>query len=326
MTLSAEDRRIRTLRPPHPRPDEPALGPEVPIGWLVERERRPGAPGGRESALTVFLAGAECPFTCVFCDLWRYTLPGRTAPGALPAQLRRAFDQAGPGPFDRIKLYNASNFFDPRAVPPGDLEVLATLLAPFSAVTVESHARTVGRRATEFAARLTGRLEVAIGLETIHPDALPRLNKQMTLEDFSRAAEFLGSAGIGLRAFVLLGAPFVPAAETVEWTRRSVAYALGRGARHVTIIPARGGNGEMERLASLGAFVPPTLARLEAALAVSLPLLGGFPDATVSADLWDADGLAGCESCRAARLERIRGMNRDAALLPFLSCVHCDGS
>ncbi|HEX7023605.1 MAG TPA: hypothetical protein VF187_02205, partial [Gemmatimonadales bacterium] len=95
---------------------------------------------------------------------------------------------------------------------------------------------------------------------------------------------------------------------------------------HVTIIPARGGNGEMERLASLGAFVPPTLARLEAALAVSLPLLGGFPDATVSADLWDADGLAGCESCRAARLERIRGMNRDAALLPFLSCVHCDGS
>ena len=117
--------------------------------------------------------------------------------------------------------------------------MLATLLAPFSAVTVESHARTVGRRATEFAARLTGRLEVAIGLETIHPDALPRLNKQMTLEDFSRAAEFLGSAGIGLRAFVLLGAPFVPAAETVEWTRRSVAYALGRGARHVTIIPAR---------------------------------------------------------------------------------------
>jgi uncharacterized Fe-S cluster-containing MiaB family protein len=34
-------------------------------------------------------------------------------------------------------------------------------------------------------------LQVAIGLETAHPEVLPRLNKQMTLEDFSSSVQFL---------------------------------------------------------------------------------------------------------------------------------------
>ena len=69
---AATDRRIRALRPPKLRVD-----PLVPYGSLVEEERRPG--GRIERALTVFLTGAECPFTCSFCDLWRYTIDGPTA-------------------------------------------------------------------------------------------------------------------------------------------------------------------------------------------------------------------------------------------------------
>lgn len=324
MSFSAEDRRVRSLRPPPPRAQSMA-SPDVPLGWLVEEERRAKAPPGQESVLTVFLAGAECPFTCVFCDLWRFTLPGPTAPGALPAQLRRAFDEAGSGPFDRVKLYNASNFFDPRAVPPEDLADLAHLLAPIPAVTVESHARMIGPRCEEFAGRLAGRLEVAVGLETIHPLALPRLNKQMTLEQFTAAAAFLQTRGIDLRAFVLLGAPFVPADEAVDWASRSAAYALDRGARHVTLIPARGGNGEMERLAALGEFVPPTLVQLEAALVESLSAAGPLREATVTADLWDVERLPACPSCRGDRVERIQRMNRFGSPEPAVKCDTCGG-
>ena len=43
---------------------------------MVERERTPN--GTLEWALTIFLAGRECPFTCVYCDLWRYTLDEAT--------------------------------------------------------------------------------------------------------------------------------------------------------------------------------------------------------------------------------------------------------
>src|SRR2546423_1074788 len=235
-------------------------------GSVLEHERRPN--GAIETALTVFLAGAECPFTCSFCDLWRYTIDGPTPVGAPPKQLSdvlQSLDASAPR-LDRLKLYNASNFFDRRAVPAADLPRIAELAAPFAGVTVESHASTIGPATLEFAQQLTGRLEVAMGLETIHPLAAAQLNKRLDLARFDSAARFLVEHSIDLRVFVLLGAPYVPAEESVEWTVRTVEYAAQHGASVVSIIPVRGGNGEMERLAGLRHFTPPTLSQLEEAL------------------------------------------------------------
>src|SRR5205814_4495422 len=131
---SAVDRRIRGLRPPKPKVD-----PFTAHGWLVEQERRPNEQNV-EWALTAFLAGAECPFTCSFCDLWRWTIDGPTSPGALTRQLKSVLTPLDGALPDRLKLYNASNFFDRRAVPREDLVGIATLAGPFAAVTVESHA------------------------------------------------------------------------------------------------------------------------------------------------------------------------------------------
>ena len=260
---------------------------------------------GVERAVTVFLAGAECPFTCSFCDLWRWTLDGPTPPGALPTQLERALESlVSPVPH-RLKLYNASNFFDRRAVPVEDLPRIAELAAPFAAVTVESHANTVGPLTLEFAALLAGKLEVAVGLETVHPVAAAHLNKKLDLERFDRAAAFLAEHDIDLRAFALLGVPYVPAEESIEWAVRTVDYAAARGATRIAVIPVRGGNGEMERLQSLGHFVPPTLAQLETVLERCLAIRS----AVVTADVWDIARLSGCESCRPQRVARIQTMN-----------------
>ena len=260
---------------------------------------------GVERAVTVFLAGAECPFTCSFCDLWRWTLDGPTPPGALPTQLERALESlASPVPH-RLKLYNASNFFDRRAVPAEDLPRIAELAAPFAAVTVESHANTVGPLTLEFAAQLAGKLEVAVGLETVHPAAATLLNKKLDLDRFDRAAAFLAEHGIDLRAFALLGVPYVPAEDSIEWAVRTVEYAAARGATRIAVIPVRGGNGEMERLQSLGHFVPPTLMQLETVLERCLAIRS----AVVTVDVWDIARLPGCESCRPQRLARIQMMN-----------------
>lgn len=253
----------------------------------------------------MFLAGAECPFTCSFCDLWRWTLDGPTPAGALPIQLARALQDIELPIPQRLKLYNAGNFFDARAVPRQDVPRLAELARPFAAVTVESHASTIGSMTLDFKALLSGRLEVAMGLETIHPVALEHLNKRMDLARFDRAAEFLAAHDVDLRVFVLLGAPYVPVAESLAWTIRSVEYAARRGARRVAIIPVRGGNGELERLQSLGEFVPPTLRELERALEQCRAI--GSP--VVTADLWDIDRLPGCESCRPQRVARLHTMN-----------------
>jgi len=260
---------------------------------------------GVERAATVFLAGAECPFTCSFCDLWRWTLDGPTPPGALPAQLSKALESLATPLPHRLKLYNASNFFDRRAVPVEDLPRIAELAAPFGAVTVESHANTVGPLTLEFAALLSGKLEVAVGLETVHPVAAAHLNKKLELDRFDRAASFLAAHDVDLRAFALLGAPYVPPAESIDWTVRTVEYAAARGAGRIAVIPVRGGNGELERLQALGHFMPPTLVQLETVLERCLAIRS----AVVTADVWDIALLPACESCRQQRAARIQSMN-----------------
>jgi radical SAM enzyme (TIGR01210 family) len=307
------------------------VDPYAAHGSVLERERRPGGASagpslrsGRqvEHALTIFLSGAECPFTCSFCDLWRYTIDGPTPVGALPKQIAdalRTLDAATPRP-DRLKLYNASNFFDRRAVPVADLPRIAELASPFAGVTVESHASTIGPATLEFARRITGRLEIAVGLETIHPLAAAQLNKRLDLAVFDRGARWLADNGMDLRVFVLLGAPHVPADESVEWTVRTAEYAAERGASIVSIIPVRGGNGEIERLAALGRFTPPTLSQLEDALDRCLPL----PGTAVTADLWDIGMLHACDACHDARAERLRRLNETGRAEPRIACATCE--
>lgn len=314
MTRSAEDQRIRQLRPAKmPRDAWRPIG----VHWEDERNSE----GELVPCLTIFLTGRECPFTCVFCDLWQYTLDGPTPPGALPAQIERALEESGePSDGTTVKLYNASNFFDDKAVPRADWPAIADLLRPFSRVVVESHPLLVGDSCVEFSKQLEGRLEVAMGLETVHPVALPRLNKKLTLESFDRAASILQAARIGIRSFVLLGAPFVPQAEAVDWAAQSVDYAQRRGSKVVSLIPVRGGNGEMQRLAALEVFFPPTAMQLERALDEALRLDQGI----VLADLWDAEGLAGCSECRIARIERMDRLNRSGGGQPPITCQVCE--
>ena len=310
----SEDARIRSLRPP-----KPAVDAWKAHGSVIEPERRPD--GTLEQTLTVFLSGAECPFTCSFCDLWRYTIDGPTPRGALPHQIADTLATVERPAPQRIKLYNASNFFDRRAVPPEDLPLIAKLCAPFAGVTVESHVNTVGATALGFADMLPGRLEVAIGLETVHPAAMGTINKRLELGRFERAVEFLRERGIDVRVFVLLGAPYVPATESVEWTVRTVERAASAGASTVAIIPVRGGNGEIERLRLAGEFIPPTLTELELVFDQCLPR----HDCVVAVDLWDVERLQQCTTCSAARAERLRRMNLAQRIEARVACDVCGG-
>lgn len=321
------------------RRDEP--DPWRPLDVLAEEERdglgggEGGADGGLVRWLTVFLAGAECPYGCVFCDLWRHTLSGPTPPGAIPAQLRLALAEMSEPEPAGVKLYNASNWFAPRAVPPADDEAVAALLAPrFRRALVECHPRLVSPRSAEtqqrclaFARRLAAggcRLEVAMGLETVHPQALPRLGKSMTLDDFDRAAAALLEAGCGVRAFVLVGAPWVPPAETAHWAARSAAHAFAAGAGHVCLIPVRGDTPEMEALRAAGAWTPPRLADLETALDEAL---AAAPERTVAtADLWDLDRFLDCAACAPRRRERLGRVNRSGRPEPRVACDECGGT
>jgi archaeosine synthase beta-subunit len=161
---------------------------------------------------------------------------------------------------------------------------------------------------------------VAMGLETAHPGVLARLNKRMTLDQFSTAADFLCRNGIDLRVFILVQPPYMPAGEALACAERSLDFAMKHGASAAVLIPTRGGNGVMEELMEKGQFAPPALHTLEAAMEYGLGLRAG----RVFADLW---GLReSCPSCHAQRAARLQQMNLQQVLLERIPCARCCGA
>src|SRR5262249_23166445 len=136
-------------------------------------------------------------------------------------------------------------------------------------VIVESHPSLIGERVERFLESLGERqLEVAMGLETIHPSALDALNKRMTTDDFAQAADALRRLSVSLRAFVLIAPPFIPQDEQDDWLLATVAFAERCGASVISLIPTRGGNGTMEALTAQKLFVEPTRAVVERSYAL----------------------------------------------------------
>ena len=159
-----------------------------------------------------------------------------------------------------------------------------------------------------------------MGLETIHPQVLPCLNKKFDLDHFASAAEFLRSEGIAMRTFVLVKPPFLDDAEAIEWAVKSAAFAFDCGAGVVSLIPTRGGNGAMERLSEAGDFAPPRLSVLERAFEQVLSLKRG----RVFADTWDLETSSGCAACLEMRRQRLHAMNLSQTTLPAIHCQVCD--
>ena len=323
-TLAARDRFVLERRTPRP-----ARDPWRFQDLIVEDERTADGPVARVA--TLFLTGSECPWRCVMCDLWRNTVEFDTPEGAIAGQVAAARDALNQRRdiVTQLKLYNAGSFFDARAVPERDYDGVASALAGLARVVVESHPALVGRRVTQFLESLDRRtaggapqLEVAMGLETAHPDALERLNKRMTVDQFARAAESLKGWGVALRVFLLISPPFVPADEQRAWLRQSVDVAFCCGASVVSIIPTRPGNGAIEGLAEAGLFRPPTITDIEQSAEAALAEAGGRGRLFV--DLWNLEQLARCRRCFSARRDRLHSMNIEQRVRPAVDCPECE--
>ena len=297
------------------RPARAPLDPLQPYAFFVEEEC--SASGAVLPVATIFLTNRECPWRCVMCDLWRNTLTGPVPPGAISAQIDYALKQLPPA--RELKLYNSGSFFDPGAIPVEDHPQIAAKANSFARLIVESHPALIGERALKFRDRLTCRLEVAMGLETVHPHSLEKLNKRMTLSQFSEAAKFLCDNDIDLRVFILVQPPFISERESLYWAERSLDFAFECGAIAATLIPTRGGNGAMETLAAAGQFSPPNLEIIESAFRYGLGLKRG----RVFVDLWDAAKIKGCAMCHSSRISRLREMNLLQKNILPVTCGHC---
>ncbi len=284
------------------------VDPHRPYAFLVEDER--SRHGVVEPVATLFLTNRECPFRCLFCDLWKNTTDEQVPIGAIPEQI--AFALARLPAARHIKLYNSGNFFDPLAIPTADHPRIAELVRGYDTVIVENHPRMTDERCLPLNDMLDGELEIALGLETIHPQVLASMNKGMTVADFDRAVAFLGDREIATRAFILLRPPFMSEAEGLEWAIRSIEHAFAQGVRVCSVIPTRGGNGMMEQLRQSGHYSPPSLRSMEQVMEAGLALGQG----RVLIDLWDAQRFAANEPHAVQRIARLAEMNHTQTVKP----------
>ena len=288
------------------------IDPQKPYSWLVEKERTRS--GKIEDTGTIFLSNLECPFRCLMCDLWKNTTNKSVRTGDIPNQIEWALKQMPE--VKHLKLYNSGNFFDKKAIPEEDYSQIASLLSDFETVIVESHPKFINEKCLLFKKMLKPELEVAIGLETVHLEVLQKLNKQMTLNDFSKAVRFLAKNGIRSRAFILLRPPFLSESEGIFWANKSIDYAFEVGVQCCTVIPVRAGNGAMDILMKKGDFSLPMLSSLERVLEYGIGLSSG----RVFADVWDLELFSDCEKCFDERQRRLTAMNLNQKNVDQVAC------
>ncbi len=318
-----------TINPQLGYPDDPAarnrwvvsmrgeknrLDPEIPYAYLWEEEA--GENNRLLPTATILLTNRECPYRCLMCDLWKNTLDFTVPLGAINQQIKVALSNLPSA--DQIKLYNAGSFFDPSAIPLEDYLEIAKTISEFGRVIVESHPSLIGENCLRFNSILSGKLEVAIGLETAHAPTLEKLNKRFSLDDFRRSAEFLKENDIDLRVFILLRPPFMTELEGIEWAKRSLDFAFDCGAKVCSLIPTRSGNGAMDALEKAGLFSQPSIGSLETAMEYGLELKKG----RVFADTWDIERFAACV-CSSARAARMHNMNRIQRITVKVDCEMC---
>lgn len=289
------------------------LNPGIPYSFIHEQE--PDAKGELQEVNTIFLTSKRCPYKCVMCDLWINTRAENTPPGAIPQQIDYAVSRLPKAQV--MKLYNNGNFFDFKAVPPSDYAEIISRTKSYERIIVENQPKLCGKACLQFNEQLEGKLEVAMGLESIHPKVFPKLNKPFTIRDFSQACTLLKSNGIDIRVFLLLNPPYLTdPKDNIEWTMRSIEFAFENGAACCSVIATRPGTIFLKKLQEKGLYALPEIQVLEEVFERALSVYKG----RVFVDTWSIDFMPHCVLCFQERKKRLEKMNLSQKIQEKVVC------
>ncbi len=224
--------------------------------------------------------------------------------GAIPDQIRAALATLPPARV--LKLYNAGSFFDPRAIPPGDFEAIASLARPFARVIVEAHPALVGDACRRFRDLPRRTARGGDGPRDGPSGGPPEAEQAHDARAVRRRGGVPRGRGDSAPRVRPRGAPVARRGGGARGDAAAIVHAFDRGAAAVSIIPTRSGNGALDALAGDGLFAEPRLGVLEEAHDFGISLARG----RVFADLWDLERFPACAACFAARRARLAETNR----------------
>jgi len=194
---------------------------------------------------------------CSMCGFWEDTNPEINA-NDIMKQIEDFLKEYSKG--DVLKVFTSGSFFDPLEVS-GEIQVpiIEKLLDHYNFLIVESRPEYIVNKA-ESLKQFSGRLQVAMGMESTDPEVLKYLiNKNYSYEDFKRASELLHRNGISVRAYLLMKPPFMKEQEAIDDTIKS-ARDISSFADFISINPMNVQKGTLvESLYKEGNYRPPWL-------------------------------------------------------------------
>ena len=258
------------------------------------------------------------------CGYAKDTLGRSATPAELAEQLDRALARYQEEPY--VKVYTSGSFLDDREVDPASR---AALVRAFSGRARRLLFETLPEFATSetlepLREAFSGEVEVALGLESTHPDVLGRLvHKNAPPREYLDAGDRVRALGLRAKAYLLLKPPYLTESEAI----RDVLASIVEASPHfdaLSVNPVHIQNGTVvEWMYHRGRYRPPWLWSVVETLRAGAPLRG--PSRLVSFPT--AGGLPrgphNCKQCDSRVLEAIE----NASLLQEfqgLDALDCD--
>lgn len=169
----------------------------------------------------IYLNSGKCAWgKCLFCG-WGPREYRKKSLHELKKMIDGVFLRGG---FDRLKVFNSGSFLDERQIPRAFRSYLVRKCEQTGVreLVIETRGEYLTKEFVEDMKSDKVKVTIGYGLEVADDEMLKKLKKGATVKDFLEASEFLHKNGFGMRAYVLVNAPYT----TRESLRKTMKTAL----------------------------------------------------------------------------------------------------
>jgi uncharacterized protein (DUF2249 family) len=176
---------------------------------------------------TIYLNSGKCGWgRCIFCGWGAKETRVKTI-----HELKKMIDDVFlKEKFERLKIFNSGSFLDERQIPRAFRSYLVRKCeaAGVKDIIIESRGEYLTQQFADDMKSDKVKVTIGYGLEVADDEMLNKLQKGTTTEAFTKASKFLHDNGFGMRAYVLVNAPYT--------TRESLKKTLEIAMKHADSI------------------------------------------------------------------------------------------